>query len=120
MNINAITNEPTKEANFKGIYKLSGVNVDKIKDKKEQEAATECLINAVILGANMAVDNVKVSTENDIPSTYFKIDDKNDAKFESTFKQIVDECNKMFNTNLASKIYIQKVNAEEYNKAQNI
>ena len=47
----------------------------------------------------------------------FKIDDKNDPKFEAGFSNILNDINKRFNIDMAKKAYIQKVGDEEFNKA---
>ena len=67
------------------------------------------------MGANASIAQPKVSE--DKKSVYFKIDDKNDSKFETGFSTIVNECNKKFNVDMAKKAYIQKVGEDEYNKA---
>ena len=48
---------------------------------------------------------------------YFKINDKNDALFEKGFANILENCNKQFNIDMAKKAYYEKVSEEEFNKA---
>lgn len=101
---------------FKGVYKVTLPNVDAIKDKKEKDAATDAVINTVVMGYNMSAAEPKIVPNGDLITTYFKIDDKNDQKFETGFKNIVDNCNKSFNTDVAKRVYMEKVSEAEYNK----
>ena len=100
---------------FKGIYKVTMPNVKTAKDEKEKAAYTDAAINTVVMGANMIVAPPRTDGKN---SVYFKIDDKNDAKFEQGFANILANCNKNFNTDMAKKAYIQKVSEEEFNNAK--
>ena len=120
MYINEVKQKQSNES-FKGIYKLTSVNVKSIENEKEKQAMSDCLINSVILGVNLSIDDgSKVGNDKQNPSSYFKIDDKNDKLFENRFKEILNDCNKKFNLDLASKVYIQKVDEDEYEKAQYI
>lgn len=100
---------------FKGVYKVTMPNVKNAKDENEKNALADAVINTTVMGINMSTAEPRVSSDN--ASVYFKIDNKNDASFEAGFKSIVDDCNKRFNTNLAQKVYYQKVDENEYNKA---
>ena len=99
---------------FKGVYKVTLPNVKEAKDEKEKAAYTEAVMNTVVMGANASVAEPKF--DKDSSSVYFKINDKNDAKFEKGFSTILNECNKKFNVDMVKKAYIQKVSEEEYNK----
>ena len=101
---------------FKGVYKVTLPKVDSIKDKKERDAATDAIINTTVMGYNMSSAEPKIIPSGDLVTTYFKIDDKNDAKFENGFKNIIDNCNKSFNTDIAKRVYMEKVSEEEFNK----
>lgn len=103
---------------FKGIYKVTLPNVKDAKNKAEKDAFSEVVIGTVVMGANASIDAPKADKASG--SVYFKIDDKNDAKFEAGFKNILEVCNKEFNMDLAKKAYIQKVGVEEYNKAETL
>ena len=100
---------------FKGVYKVTLPNVKEATNEQEKGAYTDAAINTVVMGANASIAQPKVSE--DKKSVYFKIDDKNDSKFETGFSTIVNECNKKFNVDMAKKAYIQKVGEDEYNKA---
>ena len=101
---------------FKGVYKFNAPNVDTIKDEKEKAAVTEAIINSVVMGSNYSITSPRIAP--DKSGFYFKIDDKNDAAFEKGYKNIVDNCNKMFNIDVAKKVYYSKVTEEEFNKAK--
>ena len=101
---------------FKGVYKVTLPKVDTLKDENEKNAATDAVINTVVMGCNMSIDKPKTIQNGDSGITYFKIDDRNDANFEKGFKSIVDNCNKKFNTDVASKVYMEKVSEEEFKK----
>ncbi len=100
---------------FKGIYKVSLPNVKEATNEQEKAAYTDAAINTVVMGANNSVEQPRVS--DDKKSVYFKLDDKNDSKFEAGFSTIVNDCNKKFGIDMAKKAYIEKVNEEEFNKA---
>ena len=104
----------TNGISFKGVYKVTLPNVDTLKDKKEKDAAKDAVVGTVVMGSNMSVAEPKVVQNADSITTYFKIDDKNDANFENGFKSIISDCNKRFNTDVASKVYMEKVSEEEY------
>lgn len=106
----------TNGISFKGVYKVTLPQVDTLKDKNEKDAVKDAVINTVVMGSNMSVAEPKVVQNGNSLTTYFKIDDKNDANFENGFKSIVDNCNKKFNTDVASKVYMEKVSEEEYKK----
>ena len=106
----------TNGVSFKGVYKVTLPKVDTLKDKNEKEAAKDAVINTVVMGGNMSVAEPKVVQNADSITTYFKIDDKNNANFENGFKSIIDSCNKKFNVDVASKVYMEKVSEEEYKK----
>lgn len=99
---------------FKGVYKVTLPNVKEAKNEQEKAAYTDAVINTVVMGANASVSEPKF--DKDSKSIYFKINDKNDAKFEEGFTRIMDDCNKRFNIDMANKAYIQKVSEDEYNK----
>ena len=99
---------------FKGVYKVTLPNVKEAKNEHEKAAYTDVVMNTVVMGANASVAEPKF--DKNTSSVYFKINDKNDAKFEKGFSMILDDCNKRFNLDLAQKAYIQKVSDEEYNK----
>ena len=101
---------------FRGVYKISMPDIRKVKDEKEKNALAETMINTIVMGANYSVAEPRVSNDNS--SVYFKIDDKNDKNFETGFKAIIDECNKQFNADLAKKVYMNKVDLTEFNKAE--
>ena len=100
---------------FKGIYKVTLPNVKEATNEQEKGAYTDAAINTVVMGANNSVAQPRVS--DDKKSVYFKIDDNNDSKFETGFSNILNDCNKKFGIDMAKKAYIQKVDEEEYNKA---
>lgn len=99
---------------FKGIYKVTMPKVTDAKNPNEKAAYSELVINTAVMGHNASVMQPKKASD----SVYFKIDDRCDAKFEAGFRNILDACNKKFNVDLSKIAYIQKVSAEEYNKAQ--
>ena len=101
---------------FRGVYKVTLPKVDTLKDENEKNAAKDAVLNTVVMGSNMSVAEPKAVPNGDSLTTYFKIDDKNNANFENGFKRIIDDCNKRFNTDIASKVYMEKVSEEEYNK----
>lgn len=101
---------------FKGVYKVTLPNVKEAKNETEKAAYTEAAINTVVMGANNSIERARVSGDN--KSVYFKIDDKNDSNFETGFSNILNECNKKFNIEMAKKAYIQRVSNEEFNKAK--
>jgi len=101
---------------FKGVYKVTMPDVEKIKDEKEKNALAETMINALVMGANLSIDNPRVAKDNS--AVYFKIDNKTDKVFEEGFKNIINECNKQFNMDVAKKVYFNKVNEAEFNKAE--
>ena len=101
---------------FKGVYKVSIPKVTDAKNEKEKAAFTDVAMNVVVMGANNSIAQPK--TDEARNAMYFKIDDKNDAKFEQGFKNILDNCNKQFNIDMAKKAYMQKVSNEEYNNAK--
>ncbi len=103
---------------FKGVYKVTLPNVKEAKNEQEKGAYTDMAVNTVVMASNASVAPPKVA--DDKKSVYFKIDDKNDANFEAGFKNIVAECNKIYNIDMAKKAYIQKVDEAEYNKASAI
>ena len=100
---------------FKGIYKVTLPNVKEAKNEQEKAAFTEAAIGTVVMGANNVVAPPKTDGKN---SVYFKINDKNDKDFEQGFANILAECNKNFNVDMAKKAYIQKVSEEEFNNAK--
>lgn len=100
---------------FKGVYKVTIPNVKEIKDEKEKAAISEAAIGAIVMGANNSIEAPRTDNKN---SVYFKIDNKNDANFEKGFASILNECNKQFNSDVAKKVYIQKVSDAEFQKAQ--
>ena len=100
---------------FKGVYKVNMPDVRTIKDEKEREGVAETMINAVVLGTNLSIAEPRVSK--DSTAVYFKIDNKNDKLFESSFQKVVDECNKQFNVDVAKKVYFKKTDNKEYNSA---
>ncbi len=106
----------TNGISFKGVYKVTLPQVDTLKDKNEKDAVKDAVINTVVMGSNMSIAEPKVVQNGNSLTTYFKIDDKNDANFENGFKSIVDNCNKKFNTDVASKVYMEKVSEEEFKK----
>ena len=101
---------------FKGVYRVTMPNVKEIQDPKEKSAVEDAVINSVVMGANMSIAEPRVSKDH--ASIYYKIDDKNDKSFENGFKSILDDCNKRFNTDLAKKVYFQKVDDKEYQDAE--
>lgn len=101
---------------FKGVYKVTLPKVDTIKDKKEKDAATDAVINTTVMAYNMSSSQPKIIQNGDLVTTYFKIDDKKDADFEKGFKNIIDNCNKNFNIDIAKRVYMEKVADSEYNK----
>lgn len=100
---------------FKGIYKVNVPDVKTVKDEKEKQALAETMLNALVMGANLSIAEPRVAKDNS--AVYFKVDNKNDATFENGFKTIINECNKQFNMDLAKKVYINKVDDKEFNKA---
>ena len=66
---------------FKGVYKVTLPNVKEATNEQEKGAYTDAAINTVVMGANASIAQPKVSE--DKKSVYFKIDDKNDSKFET-------------------------------------
>ena len=100
---------------FKGVYRVTLPNVKEAKNEQEKGAFTDTAINTVLMGANNSIAQPRVSE--DKKSVYFKIDDKNDPKFEAGFTNILNDVNKRFNIDMAKKAYIQKVGEEEFNKA---
>ena len=100
---------------FKGVYKVTIPNVKEAKNEKEKAAYTNLALNVVVMGTNASVAQPKVNEAE--KSMYFKINDKNNAKFEAGFKNIIDNCNKQFNIDLAKKAYCEKVTEAEYNSA---
>lgn len=100
---------------FKGIYKVTLPNVKEATSQQEKGAYTDMAFNTVVLGANNVIDSPRISE--DKKSVYFKVDDKNDSKFEAGFSNILNDINKRFNVDMAKKAYIQKVGEDEYNKA---
>ena len=101
---------------FKGVYKVTIPKVNEAKNQQEEAAYTDLAINTVVMATNNSVERPRIDDAGQ--SMYFKIDDKNDAKFESGFKNILDNCNKQFNLDLAKKAYIEKVSNEEFEQAQ--
>jgi len=101
---------------FKGIYKVTLPNVKNVKDEKEKAALTEAAIGTVVMGANASVVAPRVDEKKGC--AYYKIDDKNDAKFEQGFNQILTECNKKFGIDLAKKVYLEKATEQEFNQAK--
>ena len=97
---------------FRSIYRMPLTRVDKIEDPAEKQAMTEAAIQSTVLGFNASIDYPRISK--DQAFAYFKVDDKNDAKFEQAHKNIVDNCNKMFNTDIAKKMYVEKANEADY------
>ena len=67
------------------------------------------------MGANMSAQPPRISK--DKAFIYYNIKDKDDKNFENGAKNILDNCNKMFNVDLAEKVYPQKATLEEYNQA---
>jgi len=100
---------------FKGIYKVSMPDIKSMKDGKEKDGVANTMINAIVLGTNLSTAEPRISK--DSSAVYFKIDDKHDKVFESNFKQIVDECNKQFNVDVAKKVYYKKTDNKEFNNA---
>ena len=105
-----MSTEGVHGVSFKGVYKVTLPKVDTIKDENERNAATDAVINTALMGHNMSVAQPKVIPGGDFVITYFKIDDKNDTKFENGFNSIVDNCNKSFNVDIAKRVYMEKVN----------
>lgn len=103
---------------FQGVYKMTAPRVDQVKDPKEKEALTECVTNSVVIGCGASVAKPRVNEKEG--AMYFKIDNKNDKIFEEGFQSILQECNKKFNTDLANKVYMTKVDDAEFNKATEI
>ena len=101
---------------FKGVYKITMPNVNTISDKKEKEAVSEMAINTIVMGANSSIEAPRVNKDDS--SIYFKINDKDDKNFEKGFNEILEYCNKNFNTDLAKKVYMQKVSEAEFRKAE--
>ena len=102
--------------NFKGVYKVNMPNVQNIKDEKEKNALAETMVYTLVMGSNYSSAEPRVAKDNS--AVYFKIDNKNDKAFEAGFKEIINECNKQFNTDMAKKVYYNKVDEAEYNKAE--
>ena len=101
---------------FKGVYKVSVPNdLNNIKDEKTKAAAADCIINTMVMGCNMSIQQPKVNKATN--EVYFKINDNNDKEFENGFKNILDACNKQYNLDMAKKVYIQQVENSEYEKA---
>jgi len=100
---------------FKGVYKVTMPNVKNVANENEKNAVAEAIVNTSVMGINMSAAEPKISNDNN--SVYFKVDDKNNSAFEAGFKNILDDCNKRFNTDLAQKVYCTKVDENEYNKA---
>ncbi len=100
---------------FRGIYKVTMPDIKTAKDEKEKAAYTEAAINTVVMGANAVTAPPRTDGKG---SVYFKIDDKNDKKFEQGFANILAECNKTFNVDMAKKAYMQKVSEEEFKNAK--
>ena len=103
---------------FKGIYKVNMPDIRTIQDEKEKTALAETMVNTLVLGSNFSVTDPRVAKDDS--AVYFKIDDKNDAAFEAGFKTILDECNKQFNMDLAKKVYYNKADEAEFNKAEEL
>lgn len=103
---------------FQGTYKVTLPNLKTAMNENEKGAFMDAAINTVVMAANTSVAKPKVSP--DKKSMYFKIDDKNDAKFEQGFLEILEECNKKFNVDMAKKAYLKKVTPEEFDKAVEI
>ena len=101
---------------FKGVYKVNMPNVQNVKDEKEKNALAETMVYALVMGSNLSVAEPRVAKDNS--AVYFKIDNKNDQAFEAGFKEIINECNKQFNADMAKKVYYNKVDEAEYNKAE--
>ena len=101
---------------FKGVYKITMPKVTDAKNEQEKAAFTEVATNVVVMGANASIDLPKI--DKNTSSIYFKIDDKNNAKFENGFKNILDNCNKHLNLDMSKKAYIQKVSDAEYQKEE--
>ena len=108
----------TSPVSFKGVYKVTLPNVKEAKSEQEKNAYTDMAINVTVMGANSSIAEPKTSQDN--KSIYFKIDDRNDANFEAGFKNILNDCNKRFNIDMAKKAYITKVSDAEYNNAQSL
>ena len=111
----AIQNNVTNPA-FKGVYKVNMPDVKNIKDEKEKNALAETMMYAIVMGANFSVAEPRVAKDNS--AVYFKVDNKNDKAFETGFKEIITECNKQFNADMAKKVYYNKVDEAEFNKAE--
>lgn len=101
---------------FKGVYKVNMPNVNSVKDEKEKNSLAETMVYALVMGANLSVSEPRVAKDNS--AVYFKVDNKSDKAFEDGFKEIISECNKQFNTDMAKKVYYNKVDEAEYNKAE--
>jgi hypothetical protein len=100
---------------FKGIYKVTMPDIRTINNEKEKEGMAETMINTIVLGTNFSIAEPRVAKDNS--AVYFKIDNKNDKIFESNFKKLIDECNKQFNMDVAKKVYYNKTDDKEFNKA---
>ncbi|MBQ7125956.1 hypothetical protein IJO12_02605 [bacterium] len=100
---------------FKGVYKVTIPNVKEMKDEKEKTAVSEAAVGAIVLGANSSIEAPRTDNKSSI---YFKIDNKNDSSFEKGFANILSECNKQFNIDVAKKVYLEKVSDAEFQKAQ--
>ena len=109
--MNSVTNP-----SFKSVYKVTMPNVQNIKDENEKDAVAEAVVNTVAMGFNYSEAEPRISKDH--LSVYYKINNKNDAAFESGFKNIIDGCNKQFNMDLAKKVYYEKSTEEEFKQAE--
>jgi len=103
---------------FKGIYKITMPKATEAKNEQEKGAYTDTITNVVVMGANNSIVPPKV--DKNTSSIYFKIDDKNDTQFETGFKNIIEDCNKRFNIDMAQKAYMEKVSEEEFQNAESL
>ena len=110
-----MTVEHSQSPAFRSVYKVTMPNVKDIKDEKEKSAIADTIVNTTVMGINYSVAEPKISQDNS--AVYFKVDKKNDANFENGFKNILDNCNKQCNIDVAKKVYCQKVDDNEYNQA---
>ena len=103
---------------FKGVYKVTIPKVTEAKNEKEKAAYTDVAMNVVVMGANNSIAQPKVDAAK--KHMYFKINDVNDTKFETGFKNILENCNKQFNIDMAKIAYIEKVSDTEYQNAETL
>lgn len=97
---------------FKGIYKVTMPKVDDIKDEKEKKVFADAVIGTVVLGMNMSEAEPRIAKDDS--AVFYKINDAKDKAFEEGFKNIINECNKQINTDIAKKVYYEKVSEQEY------